>query len=574
MTVTPSLQRRLAAIAATTAAAVLPAVAAAQFPAPPTDGTIVTAAGTTSGFAGDGGPATQAQLAAPSDVAVLADGSIVIADAGNDRIRRITSSGTIVTAAGSGTGTRSENVPATSADLSSPRGVTALPGGGFLVVDTLHHLVRRVGTDGMIVTVAGSGARGFGGDGGPALAAQLDSPSAVAVLPDGGFLIADTANNRLRRVQPDGRIVTVAGGAVAGYVGDGGPAAQSLLSGPQDVALGTDGAIVIVDTGNARLRRIAPDGTMTTIAGIGAGLAGDGEPARRARLNAPVSVAPLRNGGFLVADTGNERVRRITPLGTVFTVAGTVPGLAGDGGPAKTARLRTPGGLATLPGGGFVVADAGNARVRRVSDVGAVPAAVSGRTFKVTPGFGAISVQPAGTSANLPLLEQDLVELRSSVDASVGRLNVTTAFDQSGNQQTARIYDGPFTVTQLGTLREPITLMRLPRLTGCASTRASGAARTPPAVASAKKKAKKKKRKKASRRLWVSEDGGRWRTATGSTSAAAVGTRWLTTLQCDGTRVTVREGRVLVRDKIRNRSVLVRAPGSFKVVTRGRAQGR
>ncbi|WP_372788792.1 hypothetical protein [Paraconexibacter sp.] len=558
------------------ASAAVPASAAAQFPSPPTDGTIVTAAGTTSGFAGDGGPATQAQLAAPADVAVLADGSIAIADAGNDRVRRITSSGTMVTAAGSDAGTRSNNVPATSADLSSPRGVTALPGGGFLVVDTLHHQVRRVGPDGMIATVAGSGAQGFSGDGGPALGAALDTPAAVALLPDGGFLVADTGNHRIRRVLPDGSIATVAGGAVAGFAGDGGPAAQSLLSSPQDVAVASDGAVVIADTGNARLRRITPDGTMTTIAGVGPGFAGDGESARSARLDGPVSIAALRNGGFLVADAGNDRVRRITPLGTVFTVAGTSAGLAGDGGLAKGARLRAPGGLATLPGGGFVVADTGNSRVRRVSDVGAVPAAVSGRTFKVTPGFGTMTVRPASTSAALPLLEQDLVGLGSAVDATKGRLNVTTASDQQGNQQTARVYDGPFTVSQLGTVRQPITLMRVASLPGCPTARrseaGSGASRHGARTAAAA--AKKKKRRKKSRRLWVSESGGRWRTATGSTSAAAVGTRWLTTLQCDGTRVTVTEGRVLVRDKIRNRSVVVPAGRSIKVVTRGAAQGR
>ncbi len=249
----PALVLALAGVAG--AFGMVPAAADAQFPPPATDGAIVTAAGTTSGFSGDGGPATQAQLTAPSDVAVLADGSIAIADTGNDRIRRITSSGNLVTAAGSSSGTTAEGAQATQAELAAPRGVTALPGGGFLVVDTMYHRVRRVGPDGVIFTVAGSSVRGPHGDGGPALAAQLDTPSSVALMPDGGFLIADTGNHRIRRVLPDGRITTIAGGAVAGFVGDGGPAGQSLLSSPRDVAVATDGAIVIVDSGNARLRR-------------------------------------------------------------------------------------------------------------------------------------------------------------------------------------------------------------------------------------------------------------------------------------------------------------------------------
>jgi hypothetical protein len=572
----PALALALTGVAAALGASA-PAVQA-QFPPPATDGAIVTAAGTTSGFSGDGGPATQAQLTAPSDVAVLADGSIAIADTGNNRIRRITSSGNLVTAAGSSSGTTAEGAPATQAELAAPRGVTALPGGGFLVVDTMLHRVRRVGPDGMIFTVAGSGVRGPHGDGGPALSAQLDTPSSVALLPDGGFLIADTGNHRIRRVLPDGRMTTVAGGAVAGFVGDGGPAGQSLLSSPRDIAVATDGAIVIVDSGNARLRRIAPDGTITTVAGTAPGLAGDGDPARAARLTTPLSVAPLPNGGFLVADTGNDRVRRITPLGTIFTVAGTTGGLSGDGGPAKTARLGSPAAVATLPGGGFVVADAANARIRRVSDVGAIPAAVSGRSFQVTPGFGTIAVRPAGTPAPLPLQEKDLVQVRSFVDATKGRLDVTTAFDQAGNQQTARVYDGPFTVSQLGTLREPIALLRVATLPGCGTSTARSASAAGPgaplASAAKAKKKKAKRRKKASRRLWVSERGGRWRTATGSVSAAAIGTRWLTTLQCDGTRVTVREGRVRVRDKIRNRTVVVRAGRSVKIATRGSARGK
>jgi hypothetical protein len=193
-----------------------------------------------------------------------------------------------------------------------------------------------------------------------------------------------------------------------------------------------------------------------------------------------------------------------------------------------------------------------------VSTVGAVPPAVSGRSVGVVPQSGTIAVQPAGIQAFLPLREEDLVPLTSDVDATSGRLQIATAVGFGPAQQTAVTREGAFNVRQIGPGASPTTLLRLPSLTGCASTtRATAAA----------------KRRKRSKRLWVSEKGGRWRTATGSVSAAAIGTEWATTLLCDGTRVSVREGAVRVRDKIRNRSVIVRAGQSFKVATRGARRG-
>jgi hypothetical protein len=327
------------------------------------------------------------------------------------------------------------------------------------------------------------------------------------------------------------------------------------------VAVAVDGSLVVAETGAHRLLRIAPDGAVSVVAGVGAGFAGDGEPAREARLAAPASVAALPNGGVLVADTGNHRVRRITPLGAIFTVAGTTPGLAGDAGPSKAARLSTPVGVAPAPGGGFVVADAGNARVRRVSTFGAVPPAVSGRSVGVAPLAGATTVRPSGVDAFLPLREEDLVPTASEVDATTGRMEIATALGLGGDQQRATVREGRFAVRQVGSRSEPVTVLRLPALAGCSSRTSASAAQ-------------RQRRRKRSRRLWVSERGGRWRTATGSVSAAAIGTEWATTLLCDGTRVTVREGRVRVRDKIRNRSVIVNAGQSFKVVTRGARRGR
>jgi hypothetical protein len=533
-----------------------------------TDGTIVNVAGTTAGFAGDGGPATQAQLDAPSDVAFLSPTSVVIADFNNDRIRQVQPDGTIVTAAGgAGRGPGGDGGPATSAQLDRPRGVTALPGGGYLIADTFNHRIRRVAPDGTITTVAGT-TQGLSGDGAGAAKAQLSFPSDTAVLPGGGFLIADTGNDRIRRVAPDGTISTVAGTS-RGFGGDGGPATAAQLNQPRDIAIASDGAILIADTGNDRIRRVDPNGTISTVAGVGGGFAGDGDPARTARLRAPFSVAALPHRGLLFADTANNRVRRVTPLGAIFTVAGGAAGNAGNGGLAKNALLNQPGAVTTAPGGGFVVVDTGNATVRRVSDVGAVPAAVFGRSVAVAPAVGGVSVRPSGTPAFLALQEEDLVPTRSDVDSTGGQIAITTAHDATGAQQTAQLYRGPFSVAYRAT---GSTAFRLAPVTGCGTGARAAVARI--AAATDKRKRKRARRKVASHSLWVSEQGGNWQTATGAVSAAAIGTRWHTTLSCDGTRVSVRQGVVRVRDKLHKRTVVLRAGQSYLAQTRRSHRGQ
>jgi hypothetical protein len=558
------------ALAATALALLSAAPAAAQVRA--TDGTITRVAGSTPGFAGDGGPATAAQLNAPADVAFTSDRSFAIADSGNDRIRQVRPDGTIVTVAGTTRGFSGDDGPATSAQLDRPGGLAVQPDGSLLVADTFNQRIRRVAPDGTIDTIAGTGARGGGGDGGPATSAQLQQPGGIAALPGGGYLVADTANHRIRRVGPDGVITTIAGTS-RGFSGDGGPATRAQLDQPTDVAIAPDGSVLIADTGNHRVRRIEPDGTIVTLAGRGPGFSGDGDPGRLARVTAPVSVAPLANGGVLLSDTGNHRVRRVTPLGTIFTVAGTSAGNAGDGGLAKNAQLRSPGALAMAPGGGFLVVDTANATVRRVSDVGAVPPAVLARSVGVSPAGGAVTIRPPGTPQFLALREQDLVPMTSAFDATRGQVELATAQSLFGGQQTARAFDGTFTVRQAGTAL-PFTTLRLPSLTGCPRTRARSARMTLRAGQRQQRRKRRRRRRGPSRALWVTDSGGRWRTATGSVSATAIGTRWRTTLQCEGVRVTVREGRVRVRDTLRRRSVVLRAGQTRFVRTPGRNAGR
>jgi hypothetical protein len=320
-------------------------------------------------FSGDGGPATSAEFDHPVDVLPFADGSILVADAGNHRVRRITPRGRVGTVAGTGiAGSGGDGGPARHARLDAPYGLAKDGRGGFLIADAEGNRIRRV-AGGVITTFAGTGTRGFAGDGGPATNAQLASPNDVAVAPDGSVLVADAGNARIRRILRDGTIYTVAGDGRSGYGGDGGPALAASMDGPAGVAVTANGSILIADSDNNRVRRVDPDGTMTTVAGSGQpGFGGDGRRAVRARLDRPLSVAAGRGGTFLIADSVNYRVRRVSH-GVIETAVGSSSfgDYRGDGGDARRARLLVPSGVALSDRGEIVVADTDNNVVRLVS---------------------------------------------------------------------------------------------------------------------------------------------------------------------------------------------------------------
>ena len=332
-----------------------------------------------SGFGGDGGPATRAALNLPRSVSTVPGGGFLVAEADNNTVRRVTADGTIRTVAGTGDEDYAgDGGPATRATLDFTHDVAALPHGGFLIADMNNRRIRRVSRSGRIGTVAGNGNPGARGDGGPATRAQLNYPHAVAPLRGGGFLIADTENDEVRRVLRSGRIVRVAGTGVRGYGGDGGRATGAQLDQPFDVAPLHDGGFLIADAGNDVIRKVSPSGRITTVAGTGvAGSGGDGGRATMAQLDRPHSVASLPGGGFLIADTENHRIRLVR-RGRMTTVAGTgLPGYGGDGGRAVVASFDEPKAVEPTSGGGFLVADSGNDRVRMVSVVGPRPLAVS-----------------------------------------------------------------------------------------------------------------------------------------------------------------------------------------------------
>ncbi|MBM7117715.1 RHS repeat-associated core domain-containing protein [Archangium primigenium] len=346
-----------------------------------TAGNIFTVAGTgVLAYSLDSLSATQTHVGQPVGVAVGPDGAFYLVELYSHRVRRVSPDGSIKTVAGivglpglNG----NEGELGNSMYLDSPSAVAVGPDGSLYIADRKNQRIRRVRPNGTMITVAGSGIPGhgtFGGDGGPATQAYFSSPESVAVAPDGSLYIADVFNQRIRRVDPKGRISTVAGTGTSGFGGDGGPAALARFNYPRGVAVGPDGSVYIADTGNQRIRRVGPEGTVTTVAGSGTpgtgGFDGDGGPATLARFLYPQDVAVGPDGSLYIADDFNQRIRRVDPEGLITTVAGSgtpgTGGFGGDGGPATLARFNGTSRIAVGPDGTLYIADRNNHRVRAV----------------------------------------------------------------------------------------------------------------------------------------------------------------------------------------------------------------
>lgn len=326
------------------------------------------------GYSGDGGPATAAQISNSYEVAIAPDGSLYISDGNNDLIRRVGADGLISTVAGLYVGGSSGNhyfngdgIPATNAILYGPEGLAFAPDGSLYIADTGRQTIQRVGLDGVIHIVAGSFS-GVDGDGGPATSAWLYDPTSVVIAPDGTLYIADYRHHRIRRVGPDGIITTLAGNGTAGYGGDGGAATAAQLNFPRVIALAPNGSLYIAEELNYRIRRVDPDGVITTVAGNGtAGYSGDGGSATDAELRSPYGVAIAPDGSLYIADTGNGRIRRVGADGLITTVAGNGQGgYSGDGGLATAAGMN-PYGITFAPDGSLYIADTSNRRIRKIS---------------------------------------------------------------------------------------------------------------------------------------------------------------------------------------------------------------
>ena len=305
-----------------------------------------------------------------------AAGDTFIADSAANVIREVNhSTGLITTVAGDGSaGYSGDGGQATGAKLSDPQGVAVDGNGDLFIADTGNNIVREVNlSTGAISTIAGNGAPGYAGDGGQATDAELDCPCGLAVDTSGNLYIADSDNSVIREINLSaGMINTVAGDGGQGYWGDGEPATGAELDDPQGLAVDAFGNLFIADTGNDVIREVAPDGTISTVAGTGgdAGFSGDGGQATSAELNAPTGVAVDALGDLFVADSGNQVIRQVAPNGMIYTVAGTPGnvGYSGDGGPATGAALSAPQGVAVDPSGNLFIADTGNHVIREVAN--------------------------------------------------------------------------------------------------------------------------------------------------------------------------------------------------------------
>jgi sugar lactone lactonase YvrE len=393
------------------------------------DGMLMRFAGTTElGYNGDNRSAVSARLFTDDEgsgwlagVTVDTAGNVYIADSYNYRVRRVSPDGLITTVAGNGKrGDSGDGGPAVDAQLQATSGLAIDALGNLYIADVQSHRVRKVSTDGIITTIAGNGTQGYSGDGGLAVNAQLNSPYGIAIDRSGNLLIADTLNQRVRRVFPSGIITTVVGDGAVKSAGDSGPAAGASMNHPRDVAVDSAGWLYILEFN--RVRRVAPDGVISTLVGngvdwgdggpIGSGgiavagdgtlyisggsllrklppggvltaaagngtrwYGGDGGPVANAQFYTECceSLASDSDGALYIADAGSARIRKVSSSGIITTVAGNgIPGYSGDGGAATAARLMQPRAVAVTRYGELFIADGFNFRIRKVTREGII----------------------------------------------------------------------------------------------------------------------------------------------------------------------------------------------------------
>ena len=338
-------------------------------------GTIATVAGNEAWiYGGDGNPATASSIFLPFGIAVDAAGDLFIADSSNNRIRRVdATTGVISTIAGTGViGFSGDGGPATAATISSPSSIALDPAGDLFFSDSGNNLIRRIDAfTGVISTIAGTpNSHGYTGDLGPATAATLNNPNGIAFDAAGNLYLADTANHAVRMVSPAGIISSFAGRGFPAFSGDGGPAVSAGLNSPWSVTPAPTGGLYIADQNNNRIRFVDASGTISTVIGTGEpAYGGDNGPAPQAQLNVPASVAIDVAGNVYIADSGNNRVRKISAkTNIVTTIAGNSgESISGDSGPADQAGLYGPYTLALDNQGSLLIADVFHNRIRKVA---------------------------------------------------------------------------------------------------------------------------------------------------------------------------------------------------------------
>jgi sugar lactone lactonase YvrE len=270
-----------------------------------------------------------------------------------------------------------DGVLAAAAWVSAPDSIAFDQADNLYFSDQVNHRVFKVNASGVVTTVAGNGRPGFSGDGGQATAAQINAPSGITFDRAGNLYIAEMDGNRVRKVSPQGVITTVAGAGTGGYAGDGGPATETQLLSPSGVAVDKAGNLYITEWDNNRVRKVDARGVISTVAGGESSVLGDGGPAVAARLAGPVRIFVDRTDNIYIADAFNYRVRKVSPAGIITTVAGNgASGSDGDGGPAVLASINGPHGVAMDGAGNLYIADFRGHRIRKVSPDGIITTVV------------------------------------------------------------------------------------------------------------------------------------------------------------------------------------------------------